>query len=47
VNRVLSKAETLRRALVDILHVHERDGALPTSARFLYYELIAREIISK
>jgi hypothetical protein len=43
----LSAIETLRRVLVDLLDEHRRDGALPTSARFLFYELIQRRIVSK
>jgi hypothetical protein len=43
----VSNAAKLRDALVAALREHERARALPTSARFLYYELIAREIISK
>jgi hypothetical protein len=43
----MSKAETLRNALVEMLAVHEREGALPTSARFLYYELVSRGIVSR
>jgi hypothetical protein len=35
----LSAMETLRRVLVDLLAEHWRDGALPTIARFLFYEL--------
>jgi hypothetical protein len=30
-----------------LLKEHERDGALPTSARFLFYELVQRGILSK
>jgi hypothetical protein len=30
-----------------LLQEHHRDGALPTNARFLFYELVARGIISK
>ena len=30
----------LQRALLDLLRVHERDGTLPTSNRFLFYELV-------
>ena len=37
----------LQRALLELLRVHERDGMLPTSARFLFYELVAAEVISK
>jgi hypothetical protein len=43
----VSKAETLRAALTKLLEEHRRDGALPTSARFLFYELISRRILSK
>jgi hypothetical protein len=42
-----SKIQILRRALIDLLHEHERDEALPTSARFLFYELVQRQILSK
>ena len=42
-----SKAERLRAALTELLEEHAASGTLPTSARFLYYELIAREVISK
>jgi hypothetical protein len=31
------KIATLRRAQLKLLREHERDGALPTSARFLFY----------
>jgi hypothetical protein len=37
----------LRSALLELLTEHERDGALPTSARFLFYELVQRGILSK
>src|SRR5262245_54522671 len=43
----MSKIQFLREALLELLREHERDDALPTSGRFLYYELIARGIISK
>jgi hypothetical protein len=42
-----SKIGRLRAALLELLAEHERDGALPTSARFLYYELVQRGILSK
>jgi hypothetical protein len=42
-----SREGKVRAALVELLHEHKRDGALPTSGRFLYYELIARGIVSK
>jgi hypothetical protein len=31
--------QRLQTALLERLHVHEQDGTLPTSARFLFYEL--------
>jgi hypothetical protein len=43
----LSKAARLREALKALLYEHERDATLPTSCRFLFYELVARGIISK
>lgn len=42
-----SKIETLRELLIALLQEHERDGALPTSGRFLFYELVQRGQISK
>lgn len=42
-----SKIEALREALRRLLAQHKTDGTLPTSARFLYYELVAAGIISK
>jgi hypothetical protein len=38
---------SVRIALIALLEEHRRNGALPTSARFLYYELVARELLSK
>ena len=43
----MSKIGRLRAALLELLTEHERDGALPTSARFLFYELVQRKILSK
>ena len=43
----MSKIGELRQALLELLREHERDGALPTSARFLFYELVGRGVISK
>jgi hypothetical protein len=43
----MSRAAILRKALLELLAEHERDGTIPTNARFLYYELIARGIVSK
>ena len=42
-----TKAGRLQRACLDLLGEHERDGALPTSIRFLYYELVQRGIVGK
>ena len=42
-----SKIGALRELLLALLREHERDGALPTSARFLYYELVQRGQLSK
>jgi hypothetical protein len=47
VHRPLSKRAMLRQALLKLLYEHERDGTIPTSARFLFYELIVLKIISK
>jgi hypothetical protein len=44
---MMSKIARLREALLELLAEHERDHAIPTSARFLYYELIARGVIAK
>ena len=43
----MSKIETLRQALLELLREHELDGTLPTNARFLFYELVARGIVNK
>jgi hypothetical protein len=43
----VSKIARLRSALLTLLEEHRRDDMLPTSNRFLYYELIARGIVSK
>jgi hypothetical protein len=43
----VSKIGRLRAELLELLTEHERDGALPTSARFLFYELVQRKILSK
>jgi hypothetical protein len=45
--QAMSKIAILRKALLELLAEHERDGAIPTNGRFLYYELIARGVISK
>jgi hypothetical protein len=46
-SRPESKIGHLRAALMYLIDEHRRDGALPTSVRFLFYELVARSIISK
>jgi hypothetical protein len=43
----MSKVETLRHALRDLLAQHQDDRMLPTSVRSLFYELVATEIITK
>jgi hypothetical protein len=43
----MSKAEMLREALRRVLAEHERTEMLPTSGRFLFYELIAKGVIAK
>jgi hypothetical protein len=42
-----SKAGQLQRACLDVLREHEVDGALPTSGRFIYYELVQRGVVDK
>jgi hypothetical protein len=43
----MSNIGVLRDLLIDLLKEHEADGAIPTSARFLYYELVQRGKLSK
>jgi hypothetical protein len=43
----MSKIAILREAVLELLREHERNGTLPTNARFLYYELVARGVVSK
>jgi hypothetical protein len=43
----MSKIGTLRAVLVALLQEHDRDGAIPTSSRFLFYELVQRGQLSK
>ena len=45
--RPASKIGRLRTALMYLMEEHRSDGALPTSVRFLFYELVARRIIAK
>jgi hypothetical protein len=42
-----SKIGKIRTALLELYNEHKAAGNLPTSARFLYYELIAKKVISK
>jgi hypothetical protein len=42
-----TKAGRLQRACLDLLNEHKADGALPTSLRFLFYELLDRGVIPK
>jgi hypothetical protein len=43
----VSKIGALRELLIALLREHERDGTIPTNARFLYYELVQRKQLSK
>ena len=42
-----SKRGQLQRACLDLLKEHEADGSIPTSLRFLFYELVGRGEIPK
>jgi hypothetical protein len=42
-----SKIGALRDLLLGLLRDHERDGTIPTNARFLFYELVQRGQLSK
>ena len=42
-----TKAGKLQRACLELLRQHERDGALPTNGRFLFYELEQMGVIPK
>jgi hypothetical protein len=37
----------LQRACLDLLREHEQRGELPTSVRFLFYELVQRKLLAK
>jgi hypothetical protein len=43
----VSKIGALRDLLLALLQEHERDGTIPTNARFLFYELVQRGQLSK
>jgi hypothetical protein len=42
-----TKKGRLQRACLALLNEHERDEAIPTSIRFLFYELVGRGVIPK
>ena len=42
-----SKIEILWQALRNVLAQHQADGTLRTSARFLFYELVAADVVPK
>jgi hypothetical protein len=42
-----SARNRLQRAVLARLRVHEREGTLPTSARFLFYELVQEQVVPK
>jgi hypothetical protein len=42
-----TKAGRLQRICLELLLEHETDGAIPTSIRFLFYELVDRGVIPK
>jgi hypothetical protein len=44
---LMSKIGALRDLMVRLLQEHEQDGAIPTNARFLFYELVQRGQLSK
>jgi hypothetical protein len=41
------KIGRLRKRVLELLEDHERDGAIPTSVRFLFYELVQARVLSK
>lgn len=43
----MSKIGALRELVYNLLLEHESDGTIPTNTRFLYYELVQREHLSK
>jgi hypothetical protein len=42
-----SKIGRVRTALMYLIEQHRNDGALPTSVRFLFYELVMQRVITK
>jgi hypothetical protein len=45
--RAMTNAEALRQEVLRLYRAHLADGMLPSSARFLFYELVAAGVISK
>jgi hypothetical protein len=43
----MSKIGMLRGCLLELLEEHRNDDTIPTSSRFLFYELVQRQVISK
>jgi hypothetical protein len=43
----MTNAEALRQEVLRLYHAHLADGMLPTSGRFLFYELVAAAVIPK
>jgi hypothetical protein len=42
-----SKAGRIQRSCLMLLAEHRRDGAIPTSGRFLFYELVSRRVATR
>ena len=42
-----TKSGKLQEIVFKLLQEHDRDGAIPTNARFLYYELVQRGVLEK
>ena len=43
----MSAAATMRKHVLDLIKEHRAAGMVPTSTRFLYYELVQKGIVSK
>jgi hypothetical protein len=43
----MTKIGDMRARVLEVIEEHERDGAVPTSIRFVYYELIMRGAVRK
>ena len=46
-NRSDGRAAKIREALIVLIEEHRAQGTIPTSHRFLFYELVVRAIIAK